>query len=253
RNFSIDKMLASMAKKSEAGVAKRIRMAGAMNNRGRLLHFYGLGLCLASNADDRGEYKFEVALLSRYQADFASYTLKKFLDDYVAIDAQGLTVSRSVEIQKLQEEFSLTKVKAFFVQLLNGFRDLTLSDGTSHELDSVQLHMPALNVDLSLLLPRLMRCLVLGKGRGEPFVNQKVSEICRATSDEKAKGIIQVIVQENFYPHFHSVSKDVNNEMERHLGKVVEWFHAVLLKRSPWTNWTHDLYDAMRCIDHFPI
>lgn len=274
RNFSVNKMLASMAKKSEAGVAKRIRRAGAMNSRGRLLHFYGLGLCLASNADDRGEYKLEVALLSRYQAEFASYTLKQFLDDYVAIDMQGLTVARSVDIQKLQEEFSFTKVKAFLVQLLNGFRDLTLSgiqafdfnhlnnvlisrdhmhirlididgesrgsiqfpseyiQGADHDLDSVQLHMPALNIDLSLLLPRLMRCLILGKGRGEPFVNQKVSEICRAKSDDIAKDIIKEIVQDNFYPHCHSVSKDIIYEMERHIEKVVEWFHAVLFKEK---------------------
>ena len=39
----------------------------------------------------------------------------------------------------------------------------------------------------------------------------------------------------------------------KHLGKVVEWFHDVLLKRPPWSTWTNDIYDAMRCIDHLPI
>ena len=35
--------------------------------------------------------------------------------------------------------------------------------------------------------------------------------------------------------------------------KVVEWLHATLMKKSPWTTWTNDIYDAMRCIDHLPI
>ena len=39
----------------------------------------------------------------------------------------------------------------------------------------------------------------------------------------------------------------------KHLLKLVEWFHAVLLKRTPWEAWTNDIYDAMRCIDHLPI
>ena len=30
-------------------------------------------------------------------------------------------------------------------------------------------------------------------------------------------------------------------------------FYALLIRRSPWTNWTNDIYDAMRCIDHLPI
>ena len=39
----------------------------------------------------------------------------------------------------------------------------------------------------------------------------------------------------------------------KHLAKVVEWTHAVLMKRIPWESWTNDIYDAMRCIDHLPI
>merc|ERR1712125_242608 len=102
-------------------------MAGALNKQGHLLYFYGLGVCLSSNADDRGQYKFETALLSRYQEEFSTYTLKKFLDDYVAMDSPDLSVARSNYIQKLQEEFSPTNVKLLLVSLLDGFRDLTLS------------------------------------------------------------------------------------------------------------------------------
>ncbi len=59
RPFSMLKMLASLENKSEAGVAKRLRMAGALNQQGRLLYFYGLGICLASNHADHDEFKFE--------------------------------------------------------------------------------------------------------------------------------------------------------------------------------------------------
>ena len=47
RQFSLPKMLAFIENKNEAGMAKRLRMAGQLN-QGRLLHFYGLGmLCYA--------------------------------------------------------------------------------------------------------------------------------------------------------------------------------------------------------------
>jgi len=59
RAFRLPAMLASMENKSEAGVAKRLRMAGALNQQGRLLYFYGLGICLASNHADHDEFKFE--------------------------------------------------------------------------------------------------------------------------------------------------------------------------------------------------
>lgn len=41
RQFGLAKMLAAMESKAEAGVAKRLRMAGALNRQGRLLYFYG--------------------------------------------------------------------------------------------------------------------------------------------------------------------------------------------------------------------
>ena len=83
RQFSLPKMLAAMENKAEVGVAKRLRMAGALNRQGRLLYFYGLGITLASNNDIDGEYKFEVTLLSQFQEDFSAYTLKSFMDDYI--------------------------------------------------------------------------------------------------------------------------------------------------------------------------
>ncbi|CAE8608020.1 unnamed protein product, partial [Polarella glacialis] len=113
--------------KSEAGVAKRLRMAGALNKEGRLLYFYGLGLALSSNNGNHEQYKFEATLLSRYQEEFSAYTLKQFMDDYTTVLAHAdVPADRSVEIRKLQEEFSLIKVKVLLVSLLNGFRDLTL-------------------------------------------------------------------------------------------------------------------------------
>ena len=72
RPFSLPKMLASMQNKAEAGVAKRLRMAGALNNQGRLLYFYGLGVALASNNSNHDEFRFEATLLSQFQEDFSS-------------------------------------------------------------------------------------------------------------------------------------------------------------------------------------
>ena len=39
----------------------------------------------------------------------------------------------------------------------------------------------------------------------------------------------------------------------KHLEKMVAWLHAVILMRGPWSSWTNDVYDALRCIDHLPI
>ena len=75
-----------------------------------------------------------------------------------------------------------------------------------------------------------------------------------------------------FYPRLLPQKERV----EKHLAKVVEWplgamklscgvaskpakhtgaarFYALLMRKSPWTTWTNDIYDAMRCIDHLPI
>lgn len=57
RPFSLPKMLASIASKAEAGVAKRLRMAGALNKQGRLLYFYGLGVALASDNSNHEQYR----------------------------------------------------------------------------------------------------------------------------------------------------------------------------------------------------
>ena len=134
RQFSMAKMLASLNQKSEAGVAKRLRMAGALNQQGRLLFFHGLGVCLASNNEDQDEYKFEATLISQYLEDFSSYTLKRrramprpscsravtarwrgrrFMDDFVLGERQRAALSHDERqrIEVLQHEFSLIKVK----------------------------------------------------------------------------------------------------------------------------------------------
>jgi hypothetical protein len=43
RLFSFDKMVAFLQSRSEAGLAKRIRMASSLNSDGRVVEFYGLG------------------------------------------------------------------------------------------------------------------------------------------------------------------------------------------------------------------
>ena len=127
RPLSLPKMLASLGSKSEAGMAKRLRMAGALNKQGRLLYFYGLGIALASNNSEHEEYKFEATLLSQYQEDFSAYTMKRFLEDYMTDLARtDLEAGERRRIASLQAQFSLIKVKILLVSLLNGFRDLTL-------------------------------------------------------------------------------------------------------------------------------
>ena len=355
RPFSLSKMLAAIENKNEAGVAKRLRMAGALNTTGRLLYFYGLGIALSSNNNNHDEYKFEATLLSQFQEDFSSYTLKRFMDDYTtslprseAGGALGLggasggpsdgswiwqsfTASfhggggggewhmppeERQRIASLQQGFSLIKVKVLLVSLLNGFRDLTLMgvqafdfnhlsnvlvsrdcrnvrlidiDGASKgsiqfpsnyiqgagcatqggggggedgEADEGSLHKPALDIDLATLLPLVVQQLMLGKGRGKPFVDEEVSRVRRSRSDEDAKGVIKAILRENFFPELRSVGRTglaglafsaAMASKNKHLNKVVEWFFAVLMKRSPWSEWTNDIYDAMRCIDHLPV
>eukprot|EP00930_Biecheleria_cincta_P047550 TRINITY_DN32985_c0_g1_i1.p1 TRINITY_DN32985_c0_g1~~TRINITY_DN32985_c0_g1_i1.p1 ORF type:complete len:779 (-),score=133.68 TRINITY_DN32985_c0_g1_i1:288-2624(-) len=297
RPFSLGKMLASLEHKSEAGVAKRLRMAGALNKNGRLLYFYGLGIALASNNNNHDEYKFEACLLSHYQEEFSSYTLKRFMNDYTAVLDPG---NPDAEIAKLQKDFTLIKVKVLLVSLLNGFRDLTLMgvqafdfnhlnnvlisrdyrkarlidiDGASKGSiqfpseyiegpsngNTMDLHKPALDIDLSTLLPVVVQQLIFGKGRGKQFVNDSVGKVRRASSksDEAAKEIIKTVICENFFPHLQAQSEGAPppspSPTQKHLLKVVEWFYAMLMKRSPWTTWTDDVYDAMRCIDHLPI
>lgn len=109
-------------------------------------------------------------------------------------------------------------------------------------------HKPGLDVDLNVLLPSIVEQLLLGKGRGRSFVSNKRSEIWHA-QDENAKKMIQDILTENFY----SSADLVDAKVQSHTAKVANWFHALMKKNAPWTTWTHDIYDAMRCIDHLPI
>ena len=114
---------------------------------------------------------------------------------------------------------------------------------------------PCLNVDLNVLLPSVIEQLILGKGRSKSFVSNTRSEIWRA-KEEDAKAIIRRILIENFYPSLlqnHETEGEMKNKVQMHVSKVTEWFYALLKKKSPWNNWTHDIYDAMRMIDHLPI
>lgn len=294
RPFSLSKMLASLEAGSEAGLGKRLRQLShrtLLNSDGRVLYFYGLGVALSSNAYQPTEYKFEAAILARYEEEFSTYTMKRFMEDYISPEAlpparENDTTDRNHD---WREDFSLISVKVLLVSLLNAFRDLTLMgvqafdfnhlgnvlvsrdfqsvklldiDGDSRgsiplseyvseagassssptkRRASLVLHRPSLDVDLNAVLPTVVQQLLLGKRRGTSFVTNTKSTIWRLPP-EKAKKLIEEIVEENFGPL-----------TERHMAKVVEWFYAMLKKQPPWGNWTHDIYDAMRCIDHLPV
>ena len=113
---------------------------------------------------------------------------------------------------------------------------------------------PCLNVDLNILLPSVIEQLILGKGRGKSFVSNTRSQIWRA-SEVEAKSMTQAILMENFYPGMENEETDseMKIQVHMHVKHVAEWFYAVLKKKSPWTNWTNDIYDTMRCVDHLPI
>mmetsp|Transcript_16513 Transcript_16513/g.30052 ORF Transcript_16513/g.30052 Transcript_16513/m.30052 type:complete len:791 (-) Transcript_16513:97-2469(-) len=126
RPFSLSKMLASLKNSSEFGLAKRLRVANSLNSDGRVLYFYGLGVGLAANALNQTEYKFEAQLLARYEEEFSSYTMRRFMEDFVSMAESAPSSEERAEIEQLQTNFSLISVKVLLVSLLNGFRDLTL-------------------------------------------------------------------------------------------------------------------------------
>mmetsp|Transcript_30001 Transcript_30001/g.72809 ORF Transcript_30001/g.72809 Transcript_30001/m.72809 type:complete len:831 (+) Transcript_30001:71-2563(+) len=125
RHFSLDKMISFLESRSEAGLAKRIRMASSLNSDGRVVEFYGLGVGLASNSSNENEYKFEAMLLSRYEENFSTYTMRKFMEEYLTPLDKAREDERD-EIETLQANFSIMSVKVLLVSLLNAFRDLTL-------------------------------------------------------------------------------------------------------------------------------
>jgi protein-tyrosine phosphatase len=325
RPFSLSKMLASLQNSSEAGLAKRMRFANSLNSDGRVLYFYGLGVAMSANMtttltnrqeqeaaatttsrNSKHEYKWEAILLARYEEEFSTYTMKRFMDDYTAIvdHVRQKDPTRVDAIIQLQHNFSLYSVKILLVSLLNAFRDLTLMgvqafdfnhlsnvlvsrdhrqvrlididgnskgsiqfpseyiQGDAEDPSSISsthpstapVHKPALDIDLNAVLPTVIIQLLLGKGRGVAFVTNTKSEIWRAPPD-KAKAQIRQLLMENFYPNYESSSTTMmmNAKVEKHLSKLTEWFYATLKKEAPWMNWTKDIYDAMRCIDHLPI
>ncbi|KAL3767244.1 hypothetical protein ACHAW5_005255, partial [Stephanodiscus triporus] len=300
RPFSLAKMLIFLQHSSEAGLAKRLRLANLLNSDKRVLYFYGLGLGLSTNAYNQNEYKFELMLLSKYDEHFSSYTMRCFMEEYITIISSLTDEDQRMSIQRMQSEFTITSVKVLLVSLLNAFRDLTLMgiqafdfnhlnnvlvsrdyqsvrlidiDGNSQgsvEYPSVESafdksckspnapkhppQKPCLNVDLNILLPSVIEQLILGKGRGRSFVSNTRSVIWRA-EEEMAKEMIERILLENFYPGLENeeTDSDLKCRVGIHVKKVAEWFYDLVKKKTPWTNWTHDIYDAMRCIDHLPI
>lgn len=295
RPFGLSKMLATLESSSEAGLAKRVRFANSLNSDGRVVYFYGLGVALSANADRPTQYKFEATLLGRYEEEFSTYTMRKFMEEYTS---NNKTISE--EQNKWRRDFSLISVKVLLVSLLNAFRDLTLmgvqafdfnhlnnvlvsrdhqmvklldidgnskgsiqfpseyiegrkkTEETSSGMGSPRpraIHKPALDVDLNTVLPTVVYQLLLGKGRGTGFVVDKKSEIWKQADKEKAKELFKDVIRENF----SMMEQDDSCKTEKHLSKLAEWFYAMLKKQEPWGNWSKDIYDAMRCIDHLPI
>jgi len=126
RPFSLSKMIVFLQNSSEAGLAKRLRLANLLNSDKRVLYFYGLGLGLSTNSYNENEFKFELMLLAKYEPDFSTYTLRSFIEEYIAVPDTITCEKKRLSIIKLQSEFTLTSIKVFLVSLLNAFRDLTL-------------------------------------------------------------------------------------------------------------------------------
>jgi hypothetical protein len=112
---------------------------------------------------------------------------------------------------------------------------------------------PCLDVDLNILLPSVIEQLILGKGRGRSFVSNTRSKIWHA-KEEDGKELLRMTLIENFYSNnFNGLDDEAKGKLQKHVSKLSEWFYALLKKQPPWNNWTQDVYDAMRCIDHLPI
>ena len=118
RPFSLTKMLAFLQNSSEAGLAKRLRLANLLNSDKRVLYFYGIGLGLSTNAYNQNEYKFELMLLSKYDENFSSYTLRCFMEEYTTQLISVTDKSRRMSMERMQIEFSITAVKVLLVSLL---------------------------------------------------------------------------------------------------------------------------------------
>lgn len=120
RPFSLGKMLVFLQNSSEAGLAKRLRLANLLNSDKRVLYFYGLGLGLSTNAYNQNEYKFELMLLAKYEEDFSTYTMRCFMEEYLTIPSSVTNEERKASIVKMHSQFSITAVKVLLVSLLNG-------------------------------------------------------------------------------------------------------------------------------------
>jgi hypothetical protein len=113
-------MLVFLQNSSEAGLAKRLRLANLLNSDKRVLYFYGLGLGLSTNAYNQNEYKFELMLLAKYEEDFSTYTMRCFMEEYLTIPSSVTDEERKASIVRMQSQFSITAVKVLLVSLLNG-------------------------------------------------------------------------------------------------------------------------------------
>ena len=89
---------------------------------------------------------------------------------------------------------------------------------------------------------------------------ERTREVRRAAckSDDTAKAILRELLRDAFFRELAPAEPGeptgaAASAEAAHLDSLVEWLFAVILKRAPWTTWTDDLYDCMRCIDFMPI
>ena len=293
RPFSLSKMLASLEAGSEAGLGKRLRQLShrsLLNSDGRVLYFYELGVALSANAYNPTEYKFEATILARYEEEFSTYTMKRFMQDYIS--RASLPPSRENGSEDTEndwrDDFSLISVKVLLVSLLNAFRDLTLMGVQAFDFNHLN------NVLVSRDFQSVKLLDIDGDSRGSIPLSEYMSDSATPSSPNKRRAsvilyrpsldidlnaVLPTVVQQLLLgkrrgPSFvtntkstiwrlppeeakkvieETVSENFGPLTESHMAKVVEWFYAMLKKQAPWGNWTLDIYSAMRCIDHLPV
>lgn len=59
-------------------------------------------------------------LLAKYEEDFSTYTMRCFMEEYIAVPSLVQNENQRHSIERMQKGFSITAVKVFLVSLLNG-------------------------------------------------------------------------------------------------------------------------------------
>ena len=121
--------------------------------------------------------KFELMLLAKYEEEFSSYTLRCFMEQYMAAPSSVSNEDERLSILRMQSQFSITSVKVLLVSLLNGklqrscnfsnhstyysrdslfaaFRDLTLMGVQAFDFNHLNNVLVSLCASLTLMVMR---------------------------------------------------------------------------------------------------